>query len=182
MADEDPEETETPDEASESEADAGRGSAWNWWLLVIPALALLDLIIVGLYGANVLSPADIADSVTLEHIVIGGSVILGILLIAEIVLLAGGHPEHLEDDEEPAPEPDRPAARGDTGVPEAQGGEASSDLEALATDDEVEGRKVLELARPPKAGIDTGVYSTTYVEVDNDRVLRVEELVARRAS
>jgi hypothetical protein len=37
------------------------------------------------------------------------------------------------------------------------------------------------MARPPKQSVDAGVYATTYVEIDNSHVLRLEEIVAERA-
>lgn len=180
MNDEGPETADS--DASEPEAepdpDQGGGSGFNWWLLTIPAVAVVTLVVVLLFAASVIPPSSIHESVGLVHVVIAGAVILLALLIAEIVLLVGGHPDHLEDDEEPAPGPETPAARDD--VPAEEPVEAG-DLETVATDDEVEGRRVLEMARPPKRGVDAGVYSTTYVEIDDARVLRVEELVAERA-
>lgn len=179
MADEQPEADEEPAAEAQEEPEQ-EGEAFNWWLVVIPVLAFLDLIVVLLYGANILSPQDIHSEAELVHVVLAGLTFLVILLIVEGVLLVGGHPENLEDDAEPAPGPQTPAARTETAEAPSPEGE-TPDLEALATDDEVDGRSVLEMARPPKAAVEAGVYSTTYVEVDNDRVLRVEELVARRA-
>lgn len=187
MAEEEPEDPEEPVDAAEeaeeaSEApDEAEGSGFNWWLTVIPALAVLDLVIVLLYGARILSPSDIGSGVEIVHVVIAGAVILVALLVVEAVLLAGGHPDNLEDDDEPAPGPETTAARDDVQEAPSPDGE-TPDLEALATDDEVEGRRVLEMARPPKDAVEAGVYSTTYVEVDHDRVLRVEELVAERSA
>lgn len=178
MADEEPE-PEDEDAAEPVEADETTGIDFNWWLLVIPVLAVLDLVIVLLYGANMLDPQDIHSEAELLHVVIAGGVVLVALLVVEGILLAGGHPDHLEDEDEPAPGPETPAARED--LPEAPSPEGQTpDLEALATDDEVEGRRVVELARPPKDRVEAGVYSTTYVEIDTERVLRVEELVAQR--
>lgn len=169
MADEDIAE---PDE--EPEEPSSERSAWNWWLLVIPVLALVTAVIVLLYGTFTLQPTGIHESVELWHIVVVGSVVLVGLLIAEIVLMSGGHPDNLEDEEEPAPGPERTAAREDLPDREAEA------LEMLATDDEVEGHTVLEVARPPKGTVDAGVYATTYVEVDTGHVLRLEEIVAER--
>lgn len=180
MNDEDPapsDEDASEEEASSSETSSGFSES-DWWLLVIPVLALATFVLVLLYGASILHPSSIHPDASLVHVVIVGAVVLVALLIVEGVLLAGGHPEHLEDEEEPAPGPERPAARED--IPTEEDAE-EGDLEALSTDDEVEGRKVLELARPPKTAVDAGVYSTTYVEIDRESVLRVEELVAERA-
>ena len=150
--------------------DEDEGPGWNWWLIVIPIVAVLTFVLVLLYGANVLVPADLGADVELWHIVVAGVVVLAVLLIVEIVLLVGRHPEHLEDEEEPAPQPEVVAARR----------EEAPDLEALATDDEVDGKKVLEVARPPKGAVEAGVYATTYVDLDNSHVLRLEEIVALR--
>lgn len=165
------------DEPTEQQSEPSWMDQFNWWILVIPALALITFIVVLLFGANVWDPTAIHPDATLLHIVIVGAVILVALLIVEGVLLSGGHPEHLEDDEEPAPGPERPAAREEGEPPEGEG-----DVEILPTDDEVEGRQVLEMARPPKERVRTGVYSTTYVEIDREQVLRLEELVAERAA
>lgn len=177
--DEPGDEASSPEEEGEEpplEAEDSWIDRFDWWLLVIPALALVTFVVVLLFGANVLDPTTIHPEASLLHVVIVGAVVLVALLIVEGVLLSGGHPDHLEDDEEPAPGPERSAARDDA-PPEGDG----EDVEMLATDDEVEGRRVLEMARPPKTRIDTGVYSTTYVEIDTQRVLRLEELVAERA-
>lgn len=146
------------------------GPDWNWWLVTIPIVALATLVLVLLYGANTLEPTDLGDEVELFHIVIAGSLVLLALLIVELVLLLGKHPDNLEDEAEPAPAPDLPAAREDE----------APDLEAVSTDDNVEGRQVLEVARPPKWAVDAGVYATTYVPVDTAHVLRLEEIVALR--
>lgn len=176
------EEASSDEEASEEptgEPEASWVDRFDWWLLVIPALALVTFIVVLLFGANVWHPSAIHPDASILHVVIVGAVVFIALLIVEGVLLSGGHPEHLEDDEEPAPGPERPAAREDGGG--ARPGD-EGDVEMLATDDEVEGRRVLEMARPPKTLVDTGVYSTTYVEIDPESILRLEELVAERAA
>lgn len=172
------EEDEAPDDTVDADPDQSEGADFNWWLLAIPTVAILTLAFVLLVASAIIPASSIHSSLELLHVVIAGSVVFVALLVVEGVLLAGGHPDHLEDDEEPAPGPERPAARDD--IPEEA--EAAEDLETLATDDEVEGRRVLEMARPPKDLVDAGVYSTTYVEIDGDRVLRVEELVAERAA
>lgn len=146
------------------------GPGWNWWLVTIPIVAVVTFVIVLLYGSNVLVPADLGEDVELFHIVIAGVFVLVALLIVEFALLLGKHPENLEDVPEPAPAPERPAARTDE----------APDLEAVSTDDEVEGRRVVEVARPPKWAVEAGVYATTYVAVDRERVLRLEEIVALR--
>lgn len=162
-------------------ASPGR-QGFNWWLVAIPIVALATIIIVLLYGARILDPTAIHESLTVDYIAIGGLVVLAILFVIELVLLTGGHPDHLEDDEEPAPGPDRTAAREDVPSQASQAAAIGSegDLEALSTEDRLEGRSVLEMARPPKSDVDAGVYATTYVEVDNGHVLRLEEIVARR--
>lgn len=165
------------DEAGETANASSRG--FNPWLIVIPAVAVLTIAVVLLFGARILDPTSIHESLGVGHIAIGGLVVLLILLIVEVVLLMGGHPENLEDEDEPAPGPDTPAARDDvSGAAAAVGAEGQ--FEALATDDRLEGRDVLEMARPPKTDVDAGVYATTYVQVDTSRVLRLEEIVARR--
>jgi hypothetical protein len=174
MDDEDPEAAD-PD-AAEARPQSEEPSGFPWALLAIPAVAMLVLVAVLLAAAQVVLPSSVHPSLELVHVVVVGGVILVVLLIVEAVLLTGGHPDHLEDEAEPAPGPERPAARDDT--PDDQ--PAEGDLETVATEDEVEGREVLEMARPPKGGVDAGVYSTTYVEIDKERVLRVEELVAER--
>jgi hypothetical protein len=158
----------------------GSGQGFNWWLVAIPAVAVLTIVLVLLFGARILDPSTIHESLTVGHIAIGGLVVLGILLVVEVVLLMGGHPDHLEDEEEPAPAPDEPAAREDLPDHETTPVGAEGDFEALATEDELEGREVLEVARPPKDEVDAGVYATTYVHVNNGHVLRLEEMVARR--
>lgn len=177
------EEPEQPDEdvAADEAAEQEGGSSFNWWLTVIPVLALLDLIIVLLFAAQMLSTEAIHPELELFHVVVAGLVGLVALLVVEAVLLWGGHPDHLEDEEEPAPGPETSAAREEAPPEDDEGSAlAAGDLETLATADEVEGREVLEMARPPKGVVDAGVYSTTYVEIDPDSVLRVEELVAER--
>lgn len=168
--DEQPVAEDAPDEASSQLQEDQTGPAWSWWLLVIPILAVLDLIIVLLYGANVLVPSDLGEGVELVHIVIAGAIVLAILLIAEIALILGRHPDHLEDADEPAPGPAREAAR--EGEP--------PEWEAVETDDQLDGKHVVEVSRPPKWAVDAGVYATTYVEVSDDNVLRLEEIVALR--
>lgn len=170
MAQDEPLAEDAPEEASSEAQEEDQGSAWSWWLLVIPILAVLDLIIVLLYGANVLVPSDLGDGVELFHIVIAGIIILAILLIAEIALIFGRHPDHLEDEEEPAPGPAREAAR--EGEP--------PEWEAVETDDQLDGKPVVEVSRPPKWAVEAGVYATTYVDVSDDNVLRLEEIVALR--
>lgn len=174
---------EEPEEAPEAQETGAEtpGARWNWWLVALPVVAVLDLIVVLLYGANMLSVQDIHADAELLHVVLAGLAILLILLVIEAVLLMGGHPENLEDEEEPAPGPETPAAREDVPAPAAEKDQAA-ELEAVETDDEVEGRRVLELARPPKGIVDAGVYSTTYVEIDTEQVLRVEELVAQKTA
>lgn len=176
------EEPSVPDEeASEPDQAPVEQESWvstfDWWLLVIPVLALFTFVVVLLFGASIIHPSSIHPEATLLHVVVAGAVVLVALLIVEGVLLSGGHPDHLEDDEEPAPGPQRTAAREDVPSEPSEEGE----LETVSTDDRVEGRQVLEMARPPKNAVDAGVYSTTYVEVDTDNVLRIEELVAERA-
>lgn len=156
------------------------GQGFSWWLIAIPVVAVLTIAIVLLFGARILDPTAIHSELTVGHIAIGGLVLLAVLLVVEVVLLMGGHPDHLEDEAEPAPGPDEPAARDDLPAHEATPVGAEGDFEALATADQVQGREVLEVARPPKDDIDAGVYATTYVEVDNGHVLRLEEIVARR--
>lgn len=170
MAQDEPADEDAPDEATEQAQEHDEGSAWSWWLLVIPIIAVIDLAVVLLYGANVLVPSDLGDGVELFHIVIAGVIVLAILLIAEIALILGRHPDHLEDEEEPAPGPARQAAR--EGEP--------PEWEAVETDDQLDGKHVVEVSRPPKWAVDAGVYATTYVEVTDDDVLRLEEIVALR--
>ena len=165
MADDDPFDELGLDE------DEAEPSDWNWWLLTIPILAVITLVVVLLYGMDVLVPSELGEGVELFHVVLAGTFVLVALLIVEFALLMGKHPENLEDDDEPAPAPERPAARHDEEAP---------DLEAVATDDEVEGRQVVEVARPPKWAVDAGVYATTYVEVNGQHMLRLEEIVALR--
>lgn len=157
-----------------------RGQGLNWWLIAIPVVAVLTIALVLLFGARILDPSLVHPSLTVGHVAIGGLVVLAVLLVVEVVLLMGGHPDHLEDDEEPAPGPDEPAAREDLPDQEATPVGAEGDFEALATEDQLEGRDVLEVARPPKDDVDAGVYATTYVDVNNGHVLRLEEIVARR--
>lgn len=170
-------------DGGENPQDASRGRrGFDWWLVAIPIVAVVTIVLVLLYGARILDPTAVHESLTVDHVAIAGLVVLAVLFVVELVLLTGGHPDHLEDAEEPAPGPDRPAARED--VP-SQAGQAAAigsegDLEALSTEDRLEGRSVLEMARPPKSDVDAGVYATTYVEVDNGHVLRLEEMVARR--
>jgi hypothetical protein len=164
-----------------TEADeAPDGQGFNWWLIAIPVVAVLTIAVVLLFGARILDPSLIHSSLTVGQIAIGGLVVLAILLVVEVVLLMGGHPDHLEDEEEPAPGPDEPAARDDLPDAEPSPVGAEGDFEALATEDHLEGREVLEVARPPKEDVEAGVYATTYVDVDNGHVLRLEEIVARR--
>ncbi|PSG96996.1 hypothetical protein BRD56_07925 [Thermoplasmatales archaeon SW_10_69_26] len=170
--------------AEDGNADAdeatGSGQGFNWWLVAIPVVAVATIVIVLLFGARILDPSSIHESLTVGQIAIGGLVVLVILLVVEVVLLMGGHPDHLEDEEEPAPGPDQPAAREDLPEHDTEPIGAEGDFEALTTEDRLEGRDVLEVARPPKDEIDAGVYATTYVEVNNGHVLRLEEMVARR--
>jgi len=170
--------------AQDGNADAdeatGSGQGFNWWLIAIPVVAVLTIAVVLLFGARVLDPSTIHPELTVGQIAIAGLVVLAILLVIEVVLLMGGHPDHLEDEAEPAPAPEEPAAREDVPATETQPVGAEGDFEALATEDQLEGREVLEMARPPKDDIDAGVYATTYVDVDNGHVLRLEEIVARR--
>jgi hypothetical protein len=172
MADDNGEEHDEPVES--------KGTSFNWWLVAIPVLALLTFVLVLLFGAGVFEPSSIHESVELVHVALASLAIFVILLVLEFVVMTGSHPENLEDDEEPAPGPDTPAAREDVPGGTAQADEPG-DLEALLTDDRLEGRDVLEMARPPKQSVDAGVYATTYVEVDDSRVLRLEEIVARRS-
>lgn len=160
-----------------TEPEEPRSSGWNWWLITIPTLAVITFVVVLLFGANTLQATDLHTDAELWHVVLVGSVIFVILLIVEISLLWGAHPAHLEDEAEPAPGPETPAAREERPA-EA---EEAEDLEILETDDQVEGRQVLEVARPPKGSVDAGVYATTYVPVDGTHVLRLEEIVALRS-
>lgn len=169
--------------AEDGNADADEapsGQTINWWLVAIPVVAVATIVLVLLFGARILDPSTIHESLTVGQIAIGGLVVLAILLVVEVILLMGGHPDHLEDEAEPAPGPDQPAAREDLPTHEAEPVGAEGDFEALATGDKVEDREVLEVARPPKDEVDAGVYATTYVEVNNGHVLRLEEIVARR--
>ncbi len=170
MAQDEPVAEDAPDEAADQAQDPDEGSAWSWWLLVIPIIAVIDLVLVLLYGANVLVPSDLGDGVELFHIVIAGLIVLAILLIVEIALVLGRHPDHLEDEEEPAPGPDREAAREDE----------PPEWEAVDTDDQLDGKHVVEVSRPPKWAVEAGVYATTYVDVSDESVLRLEEIVALR--
>ena len=170
MTDPDEQQQTVPD-ANPTQGEQEEGPTWNWWLLAIPVLALAVLVVVVLYGANVLDPADLGNDVELFHVVIAGVVVLAILFLIELALLLGRHPDHLEDAEEPAPAPETPAARG---------GEEPPELEAVETDDVLDGKNVLEVSRPPKWAVEAGVYATTYVEVTHDAVLRLEEIVALR--
>lgn len=163
------------------DAQDGSSSSFDWWLVAIPVVAVATIVTILLFGARILSPSAIHESLTVGHIAIGGVVVLAILFVIEIVLLMGGHPDHLEDEEEPAPGPETTAAREDIPAQaDANPIGEEGDLEALATQDRVEGRDVLEIARPPKNDVDAGVYATTYVEVDHSHVLRLEEIVATR--
>ncbi len=166
-------------EADEAD-EAASSRDFDWWLIAIPIVAIFTIVVVLLFGARIIDPASVHESLTIGHVAITGLVILAILLVLEIVLLMGGHPDHLEDDEEPAPGPDTPAAREDLPVSQAAPIGEEGEFEALATEDRLKGREVLELARPPKNDVDAGVYATTYVDVDNGHVLRLEEIVARR--
>lgn len=168
------------DDAQASPDRSRRG--FNPWLAVIPAVAVATIVVVLLYGARILDPQAVHPDLTVDHVAFAGLGVLAVLFVVEVVMLAGDHPDHLEDEAEPAPGPDAPAAREDLPVEEDELSPVGADgeLEALATDDRIEGRDVLEMARPPKGEVDAGVYATTYVEVDRARVLRLEEIVARR--
>lgn len=170
--------------AEDGNADADEapatGQGFDWWLVAIPVVAVATIVLVLLFGARIVDPSLVHESLTVGQVAIGGLVVLAVLLVVEVVLLMGGHPDHLEDEEEPAPGPETPAAREDLPAPDATPVGAEGDFEALATEDHLGGREVLEIARPPKNEVGAGVYATTYVEVDNGHVLRLEEIVARR--
>ena len=158
---------------------------------MLPIIAVVDAVVVALYGAGVLDVTDLGDAARVFHVVLVGLAIFVVLLFVEVIMLlrtfggAGGPPT--DDDleataDEGAGQPEGPVEAAPEQPATAWAGDEGPDLEALQTADELEGRQVIEVARPPKTAVESGIYATTYVSVNPKTVLRLEELVAHQGA
>lgn len=168
-------------------------------LWVLPILAFLVFLwIVLLATGTVLLPAA-EDELSLQEWALAGSAVLVVLLAWELVLLIGrkrsvkAGRQAAAAAAEPAEVVEAvPATEGfeaegfegtEEAVPEVEAEPAPAQgyaplHEYAVTAEVLQGRRVVEYRRPPKALAAQAVFAKTYIPVSTDLVLRVEEIVA----
>lgn len=155
-----------------------------WTILLIPGVATLYVGLVVLMAIGKLSTFGLR----LQEWVYGGLALLAILLFWGWLLTLKRTPkvakapvqdesdELLEDlrhrVEEEEAQPVNVPIRAPAPAPAA-----SATHEIIVSGEEYKGRKVIEVSMPPKSAHRGGVYTKTYVPVDDALVVRIEDLV-----
>jgi hypothetical protein len=132
-------------------------------LIVLPVIALVVFLTVVAINSGIIDARSIGN-VPFETYVYGGSAVMAILLIAELILLLQrpAESEAVETAIEPIPLVDK---RDELG-------------EIVLTQDTHQGRQVVEYSRPPKSRNKGAIYVKTFIELDGKHVLRAEEMIA----
>ncbi|MBI4394117.1 MAG: hypothetical protein HY556_10045 [Euryarchaeota archaeon] len=132
-------------------------------LIILPVLALVVFLVVVGINSGIIDSRAIGN-VPFETYVYGGTAVMAVLLVAEMILLLqrAAEPEAVETALEPIPLVDK---RDELG-------------ELVLTQDNHQGRQVVEYSRPPKSRNKGAIYVKTFIELDGKYVLRAEEMIA----